>query len=90
VCRAYYRPSTSYGIASGPSNSWKDDGQATDRRCVVRHAGVRRAGVWRLSRLTHYVTVTCDLACETFDRASDLIDLATNNGMMIVKKSFFH
>ena len=26
--------------------------------------------------LTHYVTVTCDLAGETFDRSSDLIDLA--------------
>jgi hypothetical protein len=32
--------------------------------------------------------VTCDLARETFDRASDLIYLATNNGM-IVKKKFF-
>jgi hypothetical protein len=27
--------------------------------------------------LTHYVTVTCDLACEAFDRASDLVYLAT-------------
>lgn len=27
--------------------------------------------------LTHYVTVTCDLACEAFDRASNLVYLAT-------------
>jgi hypothetical protein len=34
-------------------------------------------GMWQLFRLTHYVSVTCDLACETFDRPSDLIYLAT-------------
>jgi hypothetical protein len=47
-----------------------------------------RAGVWQLSsRLTHYVTVTCDLARETLDRASDLIYLATNNGMIVKTKN---
>ena len=40
-----------------------------------------RAGVWH----THYVTVTCDLACETFDRPSDLIYLATDNGQVVKK-----
>ena len=35
--------------------------------------------------LTHYVTVTCDLARETFDRPSDLIYLAYNHGMIVRK-----
>jgi hypothetical protein len=29
------------------------------------------------SCLTHYVTVTCDLACKTFNRTGDLVYLAT-------------
>jgi hypothetical protein len=34
-------------------------------------------GMWQLFRLTHYISVTCDLACETFDRPSYLIYLTT-------------
>jgi len=36
-----------------------------------------------VSVLTHYVTVTCDLACETFDRPSNLIYLATTAASFI-------
>ena len=40
--------------------------------------------MWQLS-LTHYVTVTCDLAGETFDGASDLVYLATTKVRSLFK-----
>jgi hypothetical protein len=45
--------------------------------------------MWQLFRLTQYVSVTCDLACESFDRPSYLIYLATITARSSKKKGFF-
>lgn len=63
----YLVPSMSYGMASGPSNSWNEEGHAV----VCYESAVCKS----FGRITNDESLACDLSRKALDWSSYLIDL---------------
>ena len=73
----HYAPSVSYGIASGPSNSWKLDGHASHRVASPRgQMAQKNPHDTHTDTRTHDISLARYLASEALDGTSHLVYLA--------------